>query len=131
MLLALILSLQTAPEIITTNNRVPSAALVQELEDKLHLPSGALPFSKYTRFYTEIDLSGRDTVIGQLVESDLIKNYCIRSGKPVPPPLSRGLEDVLQPVADGGCATAVMVLYDVQARMPPEVVCNASGPGGR
>ena len=130
MLLAVILTLHATPDLATTNNRVPSAAIVQELESKLKLPTGASSLGRYNRFYTEFDMAGRDTVMGQLVDSRLITDFYTHAGKPVPAFLTRGLEDVLQPVADGGCAAAVVILYDVQARTPPKTVCNAPGPGG-
>ena len=130
MLLALILALQSATDPTIANNRVPSAALVQEIEGKLKLPPGASPFERYSRFYTEFDFSGRDIVMGQLVDNRLIKGYYTHLGKPVPPALTRGLEGVLQPIADGGCIV-VNVLYDVRAKAPQAVVCNDPGPGGR
>lgn len=130
MLLAVLLLLQATADPAITNNRVPSA-IVQELESKLKLPAGASPFARYSRFYTEFDMDGRDTIMGQLVDNRLLDDYYTHSGKPVPGPLTRGLEDVLQPVADGGCTTAVTILYDVQARTLSKVVCNAPGPGGR
>lgn len=113
-----------------TNNRVPSAAVVEELESKLKLPSGASPLSAYTRFYAEVDISGRDAIVGQLIDSRVIATNASIKKRPAPPAVNRVLEADLTPMFDGGCM-AVNVMYDVQAKSTPTAVCNPPGPGGR
>ena len=130
MFLLLVLAIQTAPDPSITNNRMPSAAAVEELESKLRLPAGTSPVFAYTRFYTEVDIAGRDAIVGQLIDSRVIATNASIKGRPTPPPVNRVLEADMTPMFDGGCM-AVNVMYDVQAKSTPTAVCNPPRPSGR
>ena len=130
MFLLLVLAIQAAPDPSITDNRVPTAKTVEELESKLKLPVGAPPLSAYTRFYTEGDIAGRDAIVGQLIDSRVIATNASIKGEPTPPAVNRVLETGMTPMFDGGCM-AVNVMYDVQAKSAPMAICNPGKPVAR
>jgi hypothetical protein len=110
-----------------TDNRVPDAALIAQMEARIVMPQGAGPLESYDRAYTEAKVDGRDFVVGQLIDHRFTKMVAAEHGQPLPPPVQRLLMKDIIPAFDGGCMI-VRLRYDVASGRAPEARCNPTGP---
>ena len=88
----------------------PELATISELEQAIHLPSGASPIELYTRYYAGVVKAGRRVTLGK---------YHLGGSSVV---LVKGEGDLPQ-VFDGGC-NVINVEYDVDAHSFAAAFCN-------
>lgn len=88
----------------------PTAKIVAQLEDPIHLPKGASPLLSYTRYYAGTIINGHRVVVG---------TYKHSGGGVV---IEKSTHD-LPIVFDGGCDN-INIRYDVSKKRFIDVFCN-------
>lgn len=111
-----------------TNDRVPTEEAIADVEKRIVMPAGAAPLSAYDRIYTEADIDGKDTILGEMLPRAEDVQMAKSEHKPPPAPIRRVRLKEMVPAFDGGCAI-ILLKYDVSSNAPPRLVCNPPGPG--
>ena len=74
LLLFFLVSAGPSPKPAFTDNRVPDAELISSVEAKVVIPAGAEPLTSYDRAYTQAKVDGKDYILGQMIETNGVRN---------------------------------------------------------